>query len=135
MDVHFARHLKLAIAVSLLCLWCALMVLDVADLPLLLLASGMLQWPREQFTAPTVWKWREGLLSLLALASIFFLFWLASRVVSEQALKSFWHNPATVFVFFAIGMFGLVRQATVQQRRLAPNNSLKRTAGIGTAVD
>jgi len=134
MDAHFARHLKLALAVSLLCLWCALVIFDIVDSPLLLILASMVQWPLGQFTTPMVWKWREGLFSLLFLASLFLLSWAVSTLVSEEAFKSFWHNPLTVAVFWVVGIVGLVRQATSAQARMAPNNFAQADRRVGTAV-
>jgi hypothetical protein len=113
MNQVFLRNLKLAIAVSLVCLWCFLTVTQaLRGFSGLLFVAAILQWPARQFTAPLVWRWREGIRSILLLTAIFGCFWLLSRIFSEEVLNEFMRNPLVVFILWVLCMWGLVRQAT-----------------------
>jgi len=113
MNQIFLRNLRLAIAVSLVCLWCFLTATQALHgFSGLLYIAAILQWPAKKFTTPLVWRWREDITSILFLVAIFGTFWLLSKAISEEAFNEFVRNPFVVFVFWALCMFGLVRQAT-----------------------
>jgi len=129
MDIHFLRNLKLAIAVSLVCLWAFASVEQIAflgDTFVLPIIAVFLQYTEQQWNRVVVLKWRDGVLTLVVLAVIFGSGWLLSETVPQETLRSVWHNPAVVFVVWALWVCALVRQAS-QISRMAPNYSLKRT--------
>lgn len=128
MNTLFARNLKLAIAVSLVCVWAFATVSGVmSGVSSLLVIAAMLQWPARSFTTPMVWRWREGAVSLFGVAALVGSSWLLSKVVTEETFKSVWQNPFVVFAIWAICIVGLVRQATPRPEQ-GLNCSPRRTA-------
>jgi hypothetical protein len=122
MDVHFRRHLKLAVAVSLMCLWAFAAVERtpfLGDTFVLPLVAVFLQYSRRQWSQRLVWQWREGLFSLSFLVALFGTAWLVAKIVPEGSFKSVAYSPPVVFVVWAAFVYGLVRQAT----RLAQNGA------------
>jgi hypothetical protein len=115
MDVHLQRNLKLAIAVSLTCLWAFAAVERVpflGDTFALPLVAVFLQYSRQQWSQRIVWQWREGLLNLAFLAALFGVTWLMAKFVPEDTFKRVAYSPPVVFVVWAAFVYGLVRQAT-----------------------
>jgi hypothetical protein len=115
MDVHFQRNMKLAIAVSLMCLWAYAAVERVpflGDTFVAPLVAVFLQYSRQQWSQRIVWRSREGFLSLAFLGALLGVAWLLAQFVPEDAFKRVAYSPPIVFTVWSLFVFGLVRQAT-----------------------
>jgi hypothetical protein len=133
MQTDVARNLRLVAATTLLSLWgfthlAATPVLGDTILPLLvalLIAPGSVfgQWVANRAGV-------KGLIAaLLALVAITLLLY---GLGSEQELLAFSHSPYFVLPVWALGLFGLVRNATSAERFAAP---VRAASGAAHAMD
>jgi hypothetical protein len=112
---QFQRNLKLALAVSLVCLWAFAAVEEIeflGDTFVLPIAAVFLQYRAQQWHQRIVWRWRQGILSFAFLGGLFGFAWLLSKFVSQETFRLVAHNPAFVLCVWAFFVFGLARQAT-----------------------
>jgi hypothetical protein len=127
---EFNRNLKLAIAVTLVAVWAITWLADtpvLGNLMLPLVVAPLVQYTSAQFHQPIMWRNRQSLLTLLAIAAALGAMFLLSRIVSEEQGKAFTHSAIFIVPIWALSTLGLVKQATALAQ-MAPNYSLKRTA-------
>ena len=133
MQTDSARNLRLVAATTLLSLWgfthlAATPVLGDTILPLLvalLIAPGSVfgQWAANKAGVKAL------IAALLALIAITLLLY---TLGSEQELLAFSHSPYFVLPVWALGLFGLVRNATSAERSAAP---VRAASGAAHAMD
>jgi hypothetical protein len=133
MQTDSARNLRLVAATTLLSLWgfthlAATPVLGDTILPLLvalLIAPGSVfgQWVADKAGVKAL------IAALLALSAITLLLY---GLGSEQELLAFSHSPYFVLPVWALGLFGLVRNATSAERSAVP---LRAASGAAHATD
>jgi len=121
MAVDFVGNLKLAIAITLICIWamgslCAIPALDSAYL---LGVAPMVQRTYAEWSRPIIWRPREAAKVILLVGAFILGAFLLSKWVPEEAGRAFVHSPPFVLAVWVLGTLAMVRQATEIARATA----------------
>ncbi len=116
MTSEFWRYFRLAIAISLVCVWA---ITGFVDTPVLssmntslLLIAPFVQYTSAQWKQPVVWRTRESLPALLVIAAFLGAGYVLSQFVSDAAMREFRHGPIFILPMWALYTWALVLQAT-----------------------
>lgn len=127
MTSEFLHNLKLAIAVTMVCVWAAITLSNVAILEgmsySLLFIASLVQYPDSPWSQRLLWHPRESTLAVLAVIALIAACWLLSKLVPDESTKAFFHSPLFVLSASALCILALVRQATVVLREATGNPS------------
>ena len=121
MAVDFLGNLKLAIAITLVCIWAmgSLCTIPPLDSGYLLAIAPMLQRTYAEWNRPFVWRHREGAMVILLVGAFILGAFLLSKWVPEDAGRAFVHSPPFVLAVWLFGTLAMVRQATENVRAAA----------------
>ena len=129
MSNSFVRNLKLAMSISLVCLWAAASIGRVpflGDGVFILLVATYLQYPARVWVEPLRWKPRQAITGLLFVLSLIAFGWLISHAFSQEEFELIWHSPLFVVLVSTLWVLLIVR-LSIQSSQAAPNYSSKPT--------
>jgi hypothetical protein len=129
MNIEFIRNLRLAISISLVCLWCFATLERIPYFGgslFLLLVAAVIPWPGRYWAQGLEWKRSEIFIALMVLVALVTCAFLFSLAISEKNFEMVWHSPLFVFLVWVYFTWSLVHQTT-RLSRFAPNYSSKPT--------
>jgi hypothetical protein len=114
MTPEFLRNLRLAIAITLVCIWAmgSLATIPVLDGAYLLVIAPMIQRTHAEWNQPIVWRHRESAVAMLVVGALILGAFLLPKWVPEEAGRAFMHSPPVVLAIWLLATLALVRQAT-----------------------